>query len=410
MSQRLGRVTALGIRPSARAAAVEPFHAMRVLARARELEAAGRDIVHMEVGEPDFPTPAPIVAAAQRALAAGQTRYTPAAGLPELREAIARYYGERLGVAVSPARVLVTPGASGALNLVLAALLNPGDQVLMTDPGYPCYRHLVGLLGGRPRLVALGPESGFKLTAERAAAAWTRGVRAVLVASPSNPTGVVLDAAELAALYELARGRGAALIVDEIYQGLVYETADHTALAAGAEGLFVVNSFSKYFGMTGWRLGWAVGPEGFAPVLDRVAQNLYLAAPTLAQHGALAAFGAETLAVTESRRMEFRVRRDYLSANLRRLGFVLPVRPQGAFYLYADASAYGLASAGVAADLLEVVGVAVTPGRDFGRMGAERYLRFAYTTGQDRLSEGVRRLEIWRRAHHGEAGPDSGLC
>jgi aspartate/methionine/tyrosine aminotransferase len=385
------------IRPAARALAVEPFHAMRVLARAKELEAQGRDIVHMEVGEPDFATPAPIVEAGRRALADGLTRYTPATGLPLLREAIAHYYGERYAVPVRPGCVLVTPGASGALNLVLAGLLDPGDEVLLADPGYPCYRHLVGLLGGRPRLVALGPDSGFKLTAERAAAAWSPGVRVVLVASPSNPTGSVLEPTELAALYHLAQARGAALVVDEIYQGLVYDTTDHTALAVGSEGLFVVNSFSKYFGMTGWRLGWAVCPDDFAQVLDRIAQNLYLAAPTLAQHAALAAFGPETRALIEARCVEYRHRRDFLIEALERLGFAFAGRPQGAFYLYADAAVFGMPSADLAADLLEHAGVAVTPGLDFGLTGAERYLRFAYTTDLARLEEGERRLGGWLR-------------
>jgi aspartate/methionine/tyrosine aminotransferase len=368
---------------------------MRVLARAKELEAQGRDIVHMEVGEPDFATPAPIVEAGRRALSDGLTRYTPAAGLPMLREGIAQYYGDRFAVPVSPGRVLVTPGASGALHLVLAGLLDPGDQVLLTDPGYPCYRHLVGLLGGRSRLVPLRPDDDFKLTAERAAAAWSPGVRVVLVASPSNPTGTVLDRGEVAALYDLAQARGAALVVDEIYQGLVYETADHTALAAGSEGLFVVNSFSKYFGMTGWRLGWAVCPDRFVPVLDRIAQNLYLAAPTLAQHAALAAFGPETMALVEARRIEYRRRRDFLFDVLERMGFAFAGRPQGAFYLYADASAFGRSSTDLAVGLLEQAGVAVTPGLDFGLTSAERYLRFAYTTDMARLAEGERRLNAW---------------
>ncbi len=368
---------------------------MRVFARAKELEAQGRDIVHMEVGEPDFATPGPIVEAGRRALADGLTGYTPATGLPALRESIAQYYADRFAVLVSPGRVLVTPGASGALNLVLAGLLNPGDEVLLTDPGYPCYRHLVGLLGGRPRLVPLGPDSGFKLTAERAAVAWSPAVRVVLVASPSNPTGTLLDQAELAALYDLAQGHGAALVVDEIYQGLVYDTADCTALAAGSEGLFVVNSFSKYFGMTGWRLGWALCPDNFAAVLDRIAQNLYLAAPTLAQHAALAAFGPDTRALIDGRRFEYRHRRDFLIDALERLGFSFPGRPQGAFYLYADASAFGPSSSELAVDLLEHAGVALTPGLDFGLTDAERYLRFAYTTDIVRLEEGGRRLSDW---------------
>jgi aspartate/methionine/tyrosine aminotransferase len=386
------------IGPAARARAVAPFHAMRVLARAKELEAQGRDIVHMEVGEPDFGTPGPILEAAGRALADGLTRYTPAAGLPLLREAIAHHYGGRYAVAVDPDRVLVTPGASGALNLVLAGLLDPGDEVLLADPGYPCYRHIVGLLGGRPRLVPLGPGDGYRLTAERAAEAWSPGVRAVLVASPANPTGAVLGPGELAELYDLARSRGAAVVVDEIYQGLVYEAVDHTALAAGSEGLFVVNSFSKYFGMTGWRVGWVVCPANFAPVLDRIAQNLYLAAPTLAQHAAIAALGPETGTVLEARRGVFLQRRDFLIGALEPLGFALAGRPQGAFYLYADAAAFGASSTRLAADLLEQAGVAVTPGLDFGDTGAERYLRFAYTTDLPRLEEAQQRLGAWLQA------------
>lgn len=378
--------------PAARAAEVEPFHVMRILARARELEAQGRDIVHMEVGEPDFPTPEPIIQAGRRALAEGHTRYTPAAGLPALREAISGYYSDRLGQSVSPRRILVTPGASGALNLVLAALIDPGDEVLLADPGYPCYRHMVSLLGGRSRLVSLAPEDGFRMTAERLAAAWSPAVRVVLVASPANPTGQVLDPADLAALYDFVRGRGAALVVDEIYQGLVYDAPDHTALAAGEDGLFVVNSFSKYFGMTGWRLGWTVGPAAFAPVLDRIAQNLYLAAPTPAQHAALAAFAPATLAMLDARRDEFRRRRDFLVGALGGLGLRIAVPPGGAFYVFADSAAVSHDSEVLARDLLEHGGVAVTPGRDFGVAEARRYVRFAYSTDRVRIREGVGRI------------------
>jgi aspartate/methionine/tyrosine aminotransferase len=379
--------------PAVRAAEVEPFHVMRILARARELEAQGRDIVHMEVGEPDFPTPEPIVEAGRRALADGHTRYTPAAGLPALREAIAGHYAARLGLQVSPGRILVTPGASGALTLVLAALLDPGDEVLLADPGYPCYRHMVSLLGGRPRLVPLAAEQGFAMTPEDVAAAWSPAVRVVLVASPANPTGTVLDPTALAALYDLVRDRGAALVVDEIYQGIVYDAPDHSALAAGEDGLFVVNSFSKYFGMTGWRLGWAVGPTVFAPVLDRLAQNLYLAASTPAQYAALAAFPPETLSLLDSRKAEFLRRRDYLLAALEALGIVIPARPGGAFYVYADCSAQADDAESLAKELLELGGVATTPGTDFGCMAAGRYLRLAYTTRLDRLAEGMGRMK-----------------
>lgn len=376
-----------------RALAVEPFHVMRLLARARELEARGRSIVHLEIGEPDFPTPAPILAAGQRALASGATHYTPAAGLPALRQAIADYYGSRYGLSVAPERVLVTPGASGALQLVFSALLEPGDRVLMGDPSYPCYRQVLALMGVEPLMVPLDAADDYQLTAALAESAWTPEVRAVLVASPANPTGAVMSAADLRQLYGFCRARGAALIVDEIYQGLVYEALDHSALAAGVDDLYVINSFSKYFGMTGWRIGWLVAPLGAAQVLERLAQNLFIAASTPGQHAALAAFAPETLAILEQRRAIFRQRRDRLLDALRELGFVIPRRPQGAFYLYAglpgrvaqDASHF-------AAGLLEDAGVAVTPGCDFGHVGAERHVRFAYTRELDALDLACQRL------------------
>jgi aspartate/methionine/tyrosine aminotransferase len=377
---------------SARSFEIEPFHVMRLLERAREMEAAGRDVVHMEIGEPDFPTPASIVAAAQRALAAGKTRYTPARGLPELREAIAGHYQRRFAITIDPDRVLVTPGASGGLQLLLAALIDPGDGVLLPDPGYPCNRHLVRLFGGVPRPARVGSETGYQLTADNLDAFWSPDVRVVMVASPSNPTGTVLGADELGRLYRAVRERGACLIVDEIYQGLVYDVRDHTALAAGTHGLFVVNSFSKYFCMTGWRLGWVVAPGDCLEALDRLAQNLYLAAPTLSQYAGLAAFEPETLAVFESQRRQLERRRDFLLPRLTELGFRFPVKPQGAFYLYACCSDLTDSSAAFAARLLEQQAVAVTPGQDFGVNEPERHLRFAYTTDLETLAEGVRRI------------------
>jgi aspartate/methionine/tyrosine aminotransferase len=237
----------------------------------------------------------------------------------------------------------------------------------------------------------VGPETGYQLTAELADEAWDDGVRALLVASPSNPTGTLLASDELAELARLAAERGARLIVDEIYQGLVYDIEPHTALALGDE-LFVINSFSKYFGMTGWRLGWMVAPPEFVEAIDRLAQNIFLAAPTLAQYAALAAFQAPAQGILEQRRREFQARRDYLLPALRELGFGLSVSPQGAFYLYADCSALGQASDRLAEALLEEAGVAVTPGMDFGSHQPERYLRFAYTTSLDNLREGVARI------------------
>jgi aspartate/methionine/tyrosine aminotransferase len=376
--------------PAARMARIRPFYVMELLGRGRELERRGRDLVHMEVGEPDFPTPEPVLAAGQRALAAGHTRYTPALGLPELRTAIAGHY-RRFGVELPADRVAVTPGASGALLLALGVVLDPGDEVLLADPGYPCNRHFVTLLEGRVRALPVGPETGYQLSAAQVAAAWTPRTRAVLVASPSNPTGTRLEPDQLAALAGLVRERGGVLIVDEIYHELVFDAAPCTALAGG-DDLFVINSFSKFFGMTGWRLGWLVAPPSCMDAVERLAQNLFLAAPTLSQHAALAALEEPALAIAAARREAFRERRDFLLPALRELGFELPVTPGGAFYLYAGCANLSGDSFALAGELLEQAGVVVTPGRDFGSHRPERHLRFAYTTGLDRLAEGVARL------------------
>lgn len=376
---------------AARTADIQPFHVMALLARARELEAAGRSIVHMEIGEPDFPTAEPIVAAGQAALSAGQTFYTAAAGLPALRAAIAARYRSRDGVDVDPARIIVTPGASGALQLVLAAVVDPGRDVLMSDPGYPCNRNFVRLLEARAIGVPTDAAHGYQLTPELARQHWTDRTAAVLVASPANPSGTLLTSAQMEALYKLSRARGAALIVDEIYHGLSYGIEARSALAM-ADDIFVINSFSKYFGMTGWRLGWLVAPLSHIPALDRLAQNLFLAASTPAQHAALAAFTPDAEAVFQARRRVFGERRDYLLPALRELGFAIPMTPEGAFYLYADCSRFSDDSFTFCRDLLEHAGVAVTPGIDFGRYRASTHVRFAYTTSLEQLQEGVARL------------------
>jgi aspartate/methionine/tyrosine aminotransferase len=380
-----------GARIAERMARIQPFYVMDLLARARELERSGRDLVHMEVGEPDFPTPEPIVRAGQDALAAGKTRYTPALGMPELRETIAAHYANRFGVSVVPGNVVVTPGASGALLLALGVLVNPGDEVLMADPGYPCNRHFVELLEGSPVSIAVGADSGYQLTAERVEAAWTPRTRVLLVASPSNPTGTLLDPTQLAALQRVVRRGGGMMIVDEIYHQLVFDQPPYTALEYSRE-LFVINSFSKYFGMTGWRLGWMVAPAEFMDAVERLAQNIFLSAPTLSQYAALAAFSDQTLAVTEQRRLAFRERRDFLLPALRELGFELPLTPEGAFYLYAGCAAQTDDSFEFARRLLEQAGVAVTPGRDFGKNRPQEHLRFAYTTDIAHLREGVERI------------------
>jgi aspartate/methionine/tyrosine aminotransferase len=364
---------------------------MKLLARARQLEREGRSVVHMEIGEPDFASPAPIVAAGIEALRAGETHYTPAAGLPALREAIAAHYRTRFGVHVPARRILVTPGASGALQLIAAALVDPGSRVLMTDPGYPCNRNFVYLFGGHPVAVPVGSRQHYQLDAAVLREHWDDNTVAALIASPSNPTGTVVSRPAMAQLLDVVRERGGHLIVDEIYQNLCYREAPFSALALG-DDVFVINSFSKYFGMTGWRLGWLVAPEEFVEPLDILAQNLFLAAPTPAQHAALAAFTPATQAILESRREEFRVRRDYLLPALRALGFVIDCEPDGAFYLYADCSRLSDDSFAFANALLETAGVAITPGVDFGSWRAGRHVRFAYTTSLDQLRSGVERM------------------
>ncbi|HSH28670.1 MAG TPA: pyridoxal phosphate-dependent aminotransferase [Thiohalobacter sp.] len=370
---------------------LRPFHVMRLLERARELESAGRNIVHMEIGEPDFATPEPVVAAGHQALQGGRVHYTPARGLATLRQAVGRYYHERYGVDVDPNRILITPGASGALQLALAALVDPGRGVMLSDPGYPCNRNLVRLIEGTVQAVPVGAVEGYQLTPQLAAAHWRADTAAVLVATPANPSGTLLPRAALAELAELCRGRSTALIVDEIYQGLTYGAEDITALALG-EDIFVINSFSKFFGMTGWRLGWLVVPPDYAADLDVLAQNLFLAAGTLSQRAALAAFAPATRTILEQRRETFRQRRDFLLPALRELGFDIPVTPEGAFYLYANCRALAGDSFELSQRLLEEAGVAVTPGIDFGDHRAGEHVRFAYTTSLEMLEEGVARL------------------
>jgi aspartate/methionine/tyrosine aminotransferase len=370
---------------------IAPFRVMEILARAHELERQGRSIVHMEIGEPDFPTPQPICEAGIAALAKGELFYTPAQGLMVLREAIAGFYRIRYGVAVPPSRIITTTGSSGALLLAVAALVNPGDRVLVADPGYPCNRHFVRLMEGEPVGVAVGADSNYQLTPELIEQHWDSRTVAALVASPSNPTGTLVPSEHLKAMTEFASARGGTLIVDEIYHGLVYESAVTTALAF-SDDVFVINSFSKYFNMTGWRLGWMVVPHRYVADIDKLAQNVFLAAPTPAQHAALAAFEPETLAILEVRRAEFKARRDYLVPALRALGFDIPHTPQGAFYIYAGCSRLTQDSVAFARDLLERAGVAITPGIDFGSNAPERHVRFAYTNSLERLQEGVRRI------------------
>ena len=377
---------------SQRAAEIEPFHVMDILARARELEAEGRSIIHMEIGEPDFDTPQPIVDAGIEALRSGHHHYTPALGLPALRKQIAEQYLRQQGEEVDAGRIAITPGSSGALQLLTTLLVNPGDGVLRGDPGYPCNRHFVRLSEGRVRAIPVGVAERFQLTAKLVEAHWGEQTKVVMISSPSNPTGTVIEPDELEKIAVVVAERGGTLIVDEIYHGLIYRKQGRTAVNLPGD-VFVVNSFSKYYGMTGWRLGWLVAPESAMEALDRLSQNLFLAAPTPSQYAALAALEPATREILDERRDEFRLRRDYLYEALKGVGFKIEHLPEGAFYLYADCSALHSDSSVFAMELLEQAGVAVTPGKDFSTLDAARWVRFAYTVSIDQLREGVERIE-----------------
>lgn len=375
-----------------RLADIEPFRVVEVLTRAKELEAQGRDIIHLEAGEPDFATAEPIIRAGQESLGRGETYYSQAAGIPELRQAISDFYRSDYGLDIPVERIMVTPGASGALLLISALLMNPGDGMLMTDPGYPCNRHFLRLVEGEGQLVPVGPEDHFQLQAEKAAAHWQANTIGAMVASPANPTGEILTRSELTELYELCREKNGHMVVDEIYHGLSYGDVDTPSILEITDQAFVINSFSKYFGMTGWRLGWLVAPEAAMPHLEKLAQNLFISMSTMGQAAALAAFTPQTRKILDERREEFARRRDYLLPELRKLGFEIPNTPAGALYIYAGIKAFADNSQQFCLDMLEKHGIAITPGVDFGSYRSNEYIRFAYTTGMERLQEGVRRM------------------
>ena len=371
---------------------------MDVLARAQALEAAGRHVVHMEIGEPDFTAPAPVVEAGMRALREGRTAYTATLGLPALREAIAAHYQRAFRVAVPPSRIAVTAGASGGLLTVAALYFAPGDEVLVPDPGYPGYRHFVRAFEARARPLAVSAASRFQPSLAMVRAAWTERTKALVLGSPSNPTGTLIERAELERIAGFIAERGGVLVVDEVYQGLVYG-ADPLVCPATALGLpgevVVVNSFSKYFCMTGWRLGWVVLPPAAVRGFEKLAQHLFISAPTAAQYAACAAFDASSISVLEERRREFARRRDFLLPELKAAGLTVPAEPHGAFYVYADC---GRDARAWCLELLEREGVAATPGVDFGANGTERFVRFAYTRAMEELAEAARRLRRFARA------------
>lgn len=372
---------------------ITPFRVMELMERAKLLEADGKHVVHFEVGEPDFATAGPIVTAGERALAAGETKYTQALGIPQLRERIARFYADEVGVSVPAERIVVTSGASGGLLLLCGLLLDPADELLMSDPGYPCNEVFVGLVNAIPRRIPVTAQSHYQMQPADLEENWTPRTRGVLLASPANPTGAVIGRDHLARLTAQVHGRGGVVLLDEIYQGLIY--TDSPEYRSGLEvdqDIFILNSFSKYFGMTGWRLGWLVVPGSAISGITRLAQNLFISPSSIAQHAALAAFDPAAMEIHEARRRTYAARRNTLAQGMASLGFAVPYLPDGAFYLYVDISRTGMKSEEFCWRLIDEYQVAVTPGSDFGSFNADQFVRFAYTTADEDILLGLDRL------------------
>lgn len=386
---------------SSRAERIEPFYVMEVAKAAQTLarDVAGTDkpMIFLNIGEPDFTAPALVQEAADRAVRAGITQYTNALGLEALRERISQWYRDRFGVNVPAQRIVVTAGASAALQLACLALIEKGDEILMPDPSYPCNRHFVSAAEGNAVLIPTTAEERYQLSAAKVEAAWGAKTRGVLLASPSNPTGTSIAPDELRAIHKVVKERGGITIIDEIYLGLSYDDAfGQTALAID-DDIISINSFSKYFNMTGWRLGWMVVPEAMVPVVERLAQNLFICASTISQHAALACFEPESIDEYEQRRAQFKARRDYFIPALNALGLHVPVMPDGAFYAWADCTqaAHKLGVNGswdFAFEIMKQAHLAITPGRDFGTADTSRFVRFSTANSMAQLQEAVARL------------------
>ena len=395
------------LRLSGRAQRIEPFYVMEVAKAAAELaqrvQGTDRPMIFLNIGEPDFTAPPLVQAAAQRAIREGVTQYTAATGLPELRERISGWYRTRFGIDVPARRIVLTAGASAALHLACLALIEAGDEVLMPDPSYPCNRQFVQAAEGRAVMVPTTAADRFQLSAEQVEAHWGPRTRGVLLASPSNPTGTSLHPQELARIHQVVRRRSGVLLLDEIYLGLSHDdTFGASGLGLG-DDVISINSFSKYFNMTGWRLGWLVVPEALVEVIERLAQNLFICPSTVSQHAALACFETESLAEYERRRAQFKARRDYFIPQLQALGLPVPVVPDGAFYAWADCSDWckrlGVASSWeLAFEIMHKAHVAVTPGRDFGTADTARFIRFSTASSMAQLQGAVARLQALRAA------------
>ncbi len=385
-----------------RAQRIEPFYVMEVAKTAAERAAlvahTDAPMIFLNIGEPDFTAPRLVQEAAARAVHDGTTQYTPALGLPELRERISAWYSTRFGVNVPARRIVITAGASAALQLACLALIEAGDDVLMPDPSYPCNRHFVSAAEGRAVLVPTTAAERFQLSAEQVRANWTAHTRGVLLASPSNPTGTSIHPDELRAIHNEVSQRGGTTLIDEIYLGLSYDSQFGQSALGIDDQIISINSFSKYFNMTGWRLGWLVVPDALVPVMERLAQNLFICASTVAQHAALACFEDESIGEYERRRAEFKARRDYFVPALNALGLTVPVMPDGAFYAWADCSAAATklgvqGSWDFAFEVMNEANLAITPGRDFGQADTSRFVRFSTARSLPELQAAIGRLQ-----------------
>jgi aspartate/methionine/tyrosine aminotransferase len=389
------------MKTSQRAQRIEPFYVMEVAKAAstlaEQLAQSGAPMVFLNIGEPDFTAPPLVQQAAERALREGKTQYSPAMGIEPLRERISHWYRQRFGIEVPARRIVVTAGASAALQLACLALIDAGDEVLMPDPSYPCNRHFVAAADGRATLIPTTAAERFQLSADKVAQHWGTHTRGVLLASPSNPTGTSIAHDELRRIHQVVSERGGFTIVDEIYLGLSHDEAfSHSALAIDDQ-IISINSFSKYFNMTGWRLGWMVVPEALVSVLERLAQNLFICPNVIAQQAALACFDDSSLALYEARRSEFKARRDFVIPALNAMGLHVPVMPDGAFYAWADCTqacqTLGVANSwDLSFELMQRAHVAVTPGRDFGQADTARFIRLSTANSLEQLQTAMARL------------------
>jgi aspartate/methionine/tyrosine aminotransferase len=389
------------MRLASRTERIEPFYVMEVAKAAAELGAqvahTDSPMLYLNIGEPDFTAPPLVQAAAERAIRDGRTQYTAALGLPALRERLSDWYRSHYGLDIPARRIVVTAGASAALQLACLALIEPGDEVLMPDPSYPCNRHFVSAAEGRAVLLPTDAKLRFQLSADQVREHWGEHTRGVLLASPSNPTGTSIAPDEMRRIHAEVQARGGITLVDEIYLGLSYDAAFGRSALSIDEQIISLNSFSKYFNMTGWRLGWMVVPDALVPALERLAQNLYICPSTVAQHAALACFEPESLQLFEQRRAEFQARRDVFIPALRSIGLDVPVMPDGAFYAWADCTRacerLGVkGSWDFAFEVMRRAHVAITPGRDFGTADTNRFVRFSTASSMATLQTSIERL------------------